>query len=72
MKHVLLAGAVSAGLIFTMTTAAIATADKPEVTSSVGVTSNAVEPAKPAQSTAALACKEYSAALGDMITVPCS
>ena len=53
-------------------TAAIATADKPEVTSSVGVTSNAVEPAKPAQSTAALACKEYSAALGDMITVPCS
>jgi hypothetical protein len=56
-------------------TAATTTADTPEATARVvGSTSTAVaetSPVKTAQSPT-IECKEYSAALGDMITVPCS
>lgn len=56
-------------------TAATTTADKPEATARVvSSTSTTVadgSPAKTAQSPT-IECKEYSAALGDMITVPCS
>jgi hypothetical protein len=63
-------------------TAAVAAADKPEATarvvssvSSVGSVGSAVaenSPAKPVQTTPSIVCQEYSAAVGEMITVPCS
>jgi hypothetical protein len=56
-------------------TAATAIADKPEaparVVSSTGTTVAEGSPAKTAQSPQ-IECKEYSAAVGEMITVPCS
>ena len=56
-------------------TAAATTADKPEATARVvSSTTNAVaetSSAKTAQSPT-IQCQEYSAALGEMITVPCS
>jgi hypothetical protein len=60
-------------------TTATATEDKPEATARVvssasalgsGVVENA--PAKTVQTTPQIECKEYSAAVGEMITVPCS
>jgi hypothetical protein len=60
-------------------TAAATTADKPEATAQVvGSTSStgtAVAESSPAKTTAKtpqIECKEYSAAVGEMITVPCS
>lgn len=56
-------------------TAAAITADKPEATAQVvSSTTAAVAEGSPAKSvqSPAIECKEYSAALGEMITVPCS
>ena len=56
-------------------TAATTTADKPEVTSRVvSSTSAAIAEGSPAKTvqTPTIECKEYSAAVGEMITVPCS
>ena len=56
-------------------TAATTTADKPEATPRVeSSTSTAVAESSPAKTvqTPKIECKEYSAAVGEMITVPCS
>jgi hypothetical protein len=57
-------------------TAAATTADKPQATAQVvSSTSTAVAetlPTKTVAQTPKIECKEYSAAVGEMITVPCS
>jgi hypothetical protein len=55
-------------------TAAATTADKPAPTLQASTVNTSTEssPAKTVQSAAALECKEYSATIGGMITVPCS
>jgi hypothetical protein len=56
-------------------TAAATTADKLAPTlqaSTVNTSTSESTPAKTVQSAAALECKEYSATIGGMITVPCS
>jgi hypothetical protein len=55
-------------------TASVATIQpEPKQSASVAITTATEDlPARPAPSTAAKECKEYSPVLGDMITVPCS